>query len=532
MQATIYNLAGEEVEKIDLDDAIFGIEPNHAVIHQAVLRQQANARRGTHDTKTRADVSGGGKKPWRQKGTGRARQGSNRSPQWRHGGMVFGPHPRSYEKDMPRKMRRLAIRGVLSGKMTDGQLVLVDSFDTLEPRTKSMVDALTSLQIGDKKALIFTTGTEGNLHLAAGNLPNVKMQSAHLLSIVDMLNHDVVVLPKASLDVVVSILGNTGGRTKLTLRGVAAKPATKDTAAKASVTAAVTKKAAPTAKAAPAKKEPVEAAPAVPAAEAAPADAKPEAAKRKPATKAPATIIAGNVVISNVHYKDEEYVEIRNDNDLPVDLTGWIVRDKNDADQLFTFAEGTELKPGSTTKVFTAPGHKQSFESKRPIWNDKGDVVELLSADGKVVSTFAYGSYAEGETAPAAASKSKPAAVARPDKVVISTVHYKDEEYVELRNDNDLSIDLTGWVIRDKNDADQAFTFSEGTELKGGSTTKVFTAPGHKQSFESKRPIWNDKGDVAELLSADGKVISTFAYGSYAEDAGDSETTKGEGSKK
>ena len=326
---------------------------------------------------------------------------------------------------MPRKMRHLAIRGVLSGKVADGQLVLVDGFDTLEPRTKSMVDALTSLQIGDKKALIFTTGAEGNLHLAAGNLPNVKMQSAHLLSIVDMLNHDVVVLPKASLDVVVSILGNTGGRTKLALRGVTAKPATNGAEAKANVTAAVTKKAAPAAKAAPTKKEPVEAAPAASTVEVASAEVKPEAAKRKPATKAPATIIAGNVVISNVHYKDEEYVELRNDNDLPVDLTGWIVRDKNNTDQSFTFAEGTELKPGSTTKVFTAPGHKQSFESKRPIWNDKGDVVELLTADGKVVSTFAYGSYAEGETAPAAA-KSKPIAVAVPEKVVISNVHYKD----------------------------------------------------------------------------------------------------------
>jgi large subunit ribosomal protein L4 len=398
VQATIYNLAGEEVEKIELDEAIFGIEPNHAVIHQAVVRQQANARRGTHDTKTRADVSGGGKKPWRQKGTGRARQGSNRSPQWRHGGVVFGPHPRSYEKDMPRKMRRLAIRGVLSGKMADGQLVLVDGFDTLEPRTKSMVDALTSLQIGDKKALIFTTGTEGNLRLAAGNLPNVKMQSAHLLSIEDMLNHDVVVLPKASLDVVVSILGNTGGRTKLTLRNIATK------GTEASATAPVTKKAAPAAKpapkAAPAKKAPVEAAAnAAPAVEEAPAETKPTAAKRKASAKGgsetPGNILPGNVVISTVHYKDEEYVELRNENDLPVDLTGWVLRDKNDADQSFTFAEGTELKPGSTTKVFTSPNHKQSFESKRPIWNDKGDVAELLNSDGKVVSTFAYGSYAE-----------------------------------------------------------------------------------------------------------------------------------------
>ena len=179
MQATIYNLAGKEVEQIDLDDAIFGVTPNHAVIQQAVLRQQANARQGTHDTKTRADVSGGGKKPWRQKGTGRARQGSTRSPQWRHGGVVFGPHPRSYEKDMPRKMRRLAIRGVLSGKLADGQLMIVDSFETLEPRTKSMVNVLKSLNIGEKKTLIFTTGDGATLKQAAGNLPHVKMIDAH-----------------------------------------------------------------------------------------------------------------------------------------------------------------------------------------------------------------------------------------------------------------------------------------------------------------------------------------------------------------
>lgn len=423
MQATIYNLAGEEVEKIELDEAIFGVTPNHAVIHQAVLRQQANARRGTHDTKTRADVSGGGKKPWRQKGTGRARQGSNRSPQWRHGGVVFGPHPRSYEKDMPRKMRRLAIRGVLSGKLADGQLVLIDGFEAIEPRTKSMVEALNSLNIGDKKALIFTTGTEANLRLAAGNLSNVKMQSAHLLSIVDMLNHDVVVMPKASLDVVVGILGNTGGRTKLVLRGMAAttateKPSTNGTGAKASVTAPAAAKATPKAapKAAPAIKATVEtpeeasaasapaatkATPAVAAIEETTSETKPAASKRKAASKGkeesdvPATIVKGNVVISTVHYKGDEYVELRNDYDLPVDLTGWVLRDKNDEGQSFTFSEGTGLKPGSTTKVYTAPGHKQSFESKRPIWNDTGDVAELLSADGTVISTFAYGSYAE-----------------------------------------------------------------------------------------------------------------------------------------
>src|SRR6202023_2037474 len=114
-------------------------DPTLPVLHQVVTAQLAAARAGTQSTKPRADVRGGGKKPWRQKGTGRARQGSTRSPQWRHGGVVFGPHPRSYEQDMPRKMRRLAIRGVLSGKLADGQLVLVDNFDALEPRTKAMV---------------------------------------------------------------------------------------------------------------------------------------------------------------------------------------------------------------------------------------------------------------------------------------------------------------------------------------------------------------------------------------------------------
>jgi large subunit ribosomal protein L4 len=219
VQATIYNLAGESVGTVELDETIFGVTPNHGVIHQAVLRQQANARQGTHSTKTRAFVSGGGKKPWRQKGTGRARQGSTRSPQWRHGGVVFGPHPRSYDQDMPRKMRRLAIRGVLSGKVADGQLVLVDSFENLEPRTKAMMAALTALNIGEKKALIFTTGEDTVLRKAAGNLPNVSMLSAHLLSVVDMLKTEYVVMPRAALDVVTSILGTTGGRRKLVMRG-------------------------------------------------------------------------------------------------------------------------------------------------------------------------------------------------------------------------------------------------------------------------------------------------------------------------
>jgi large subunit ribosomal protein L4 len=430
VQATIYNLAGEEVEKIDLDDAIFGVTPNHAVIQQAVLRQQANARQGTHDTKTRADVRGGGKKPWRQKGTGRARQGSTRSPQWRHGGIVFGPHPRSYEQDMPRKMRRLAIRGVLSGKLADGELMIVDSFETLEPRTKAMTGALTNLNLADKKTLIFTTGEETTLKMAAGNLPNVKMLSAHLLSIVDMLKHDVVVIPRAALDVVTGILGNTGGRRKLTLRGVAA-PAIPAAAPKSTGKKAAPAKAEAKAEVAevaevaekPARKPARAAASAETKAEAAPATETAEAevkAESKPARKSPAkaeakaetkseakaeakseakparkpTIAKGSIKIGNVHYEGDEHVEVQNTNDFPVDITGYVLRDKNDADQAFTFPEGAELNPGGHVTVFTAPGHRYTFDSKRPIWNDKGDEIELLDASGKVVATYAYGSYA------------------------------------------------------------------------------------------------------------------------------------------
>jgi large subunit ribosomal protein L4 len=434
VQATIYNLEGQEVEKIELSDAIFGITPNHAIIQQAVLRQQANARQGTHDTKTRADVSGGGKKPWRQKGTGRARQGSTRSPQWRHGGVVFGPHPRSYEQDMPRKMRHLAIRGVLSGKLADGQLVLVDSFETLEPRTRAMVSALESLNIGGRKVLIFTTGEETSLKMAAGNLQHVTTQSAHMLSIVDMLKNDVVVMPRAALDVVTGILGNSGGRRKLVLKGHAApasekaaeeatKPApaaAKSPAAKAEEAEAESKPAAESAAKADAKPEEkteekaeqkaetarprgkAEAAEAAEAAETAEAtETAKDAEAEKPAKAAESrpTIKAGTVQIAKVHVEGDEYVELQNTNDFPADISGYVLRDKNNEAQSFTFPEAAELNPGGKLTVFTAPGHRYSFESKRPIWNDKGDEAELLDASGKVVSTYSYGSYAEDEDA-------------------------------------------------------------------------------------------------------------------------------------
>lgn len=230
MQATIYNLKGETLDTVDLNDAIYGIEPNIAVVHQAVLRQQANARLGTHNTLTRADVHGGGRKPWRQKGTGRARQGSTRSPQWRHGGVVFGPHPRSYEQQLPRKMRRLAMRSVLSAKAADGQILIVDSLETQEPRTKAMVTTLAALNLADRRVLIMTPNRLDNLELAAGNLPRVRTMRTAYLSLVAMLKAEVLLLDRASLDVIESILGQTGGRNS---RPINAMEVTEDEAAAA-----------------------------------------------------------------------------------------------------------------------------------------------------------------------------------------------------------------------------------------------------------------------------------------------------------
>ena len=275
MEAKIYNLAGEEAGSIELDDAIFGITPNLAVIQQAVLRQQANARQGTHETKTRAQVRGGGRKPWRQKGTGRARQGSNRSPQWTHGGVVFGPHVRSYEQDMPRKMRRLAVRGVLSAKLADGQLVLVESFEEIEPRTKAMLEFLGKMNVGSESALIMVAGEEDNLKRAAGNIPRVTLQPASYLSIVDMLKHEFIIMPRASVELVQTILGSQGGRRKLSLTR-------DDSAAKAKATTKAKKEApakteADTEKEAPAKPE-------VPA--------KPETAPKRRTKKAETTMSA------------------------------------------------------------------------------------------------------------------------------------------------------------------------------------------------------------------------------------------------
>jgi len=206
MLLPVYNMVGEKVGETELADEIFSVPINEAVMHQALLRQLANARLGTHKTKKRGEVSGGGRKPWRQKGTGRARQGSIRSPQWRKGGTVFGPQPRSYRQKMPRKMRRLAVRSALSVKATAEQIILLDTLRMEESRTKQMLSLLDSLGIQDS-ALILLSKKDEAVERSARNVPEVKTLRANYLNIRDILGYDHLVLPLEALEVVEAIWG-------------------------------------------------------------------------------------------------------------------------------------------------------------------------------------------------------------------------------------------------------------------------------------------------------------------------------------
>jgi large subunit ribosomal protein L4 len=207
MQISVRNMAGETVGEIELRDDIFGVPVNVPVMHQAFVRQQANARLGTHKTKTRGEVRGGGRKPWRQKGTGRARHGSIREPQWRGGGIVFGPRPRSYRKKMPRKMRRLAYKSALSVKAGEGQIIILDDLQMPVPKTREMVSVLEAL-VGDSSALILLPGENVNVEKSANNLPNVKTLRANYLNIRDLLSYDYLLVPLGALEIIEIILGD------------------------------------------------------------------------------------------------------------------------------------------------------------------------------------------------------------------------------------------------------------------------------------------------------------------------------------
>ena len=198
MRADVVDLQGGVLRSIDLDDRVFGIPPNAAVVHQAVVAQQANARQGTADTKTRGEVAGGGKKPYRQKGTGYARQGSTRAPHYRKGGVVFGPHPRSFQKAMPRKMRRLAMRSVLSARLAEEALTVVERFELAEPRTRALLQTLSGLGADDGAVIVLGERSDPVLR-AAKNLERVHVVTPNGLNLLDLLRLPRVVLTESAV---------------------------------------------------------------------------------------------------------------------------------------------------------------------------------------------------------------------------------------------------------------------------------------------------------------------------------------------
>ena len=190
----VYDLNGKKVSDIELAENVFGIEPNENIVHSALVNYLANQRQGTQSTKTRAEVSGGGRKPWRQKGTGRARQGSTRAPQWIKGGIALGPKPRSYRYTVNKKERRLAIRSVLSSKVLEKELTVLDKIELKEIKTKSMVKALSALKL-EGKTLIVLPENNTNVVMSARNIEGVKTISANNINVFDLLKYNNLVLP-------------------------------------------------------------------------------------------------------------------------------------------------------------------------------------------------------------------------------------------------------------------------------------------------------------------------------------------------
>ena len=189
----VYNVEGKKVKTVDLKEEIFGIEPNEAVVHSVLVNYLANQRQGTQSTKTRAEVRGGGRKPWRQKGTGRARQGSIRAPQWIKGGIALGPKPRSYKYRVNRKEKQLAIKSLLSSKVLENDLVVVDKFDFKEIKTKQMVNAMKNLKVEGKTFVVLPASNE-NVQKSARNIENVKTGSVNTINVYDLLKYKKLIL--------------------------------------------------------------------------------------------------------------------------------------------------------------------------------------------------------------------------------------------------------------------------------------------------------------------------------------------------
>jgi len=199
-KANVFNMAGQQVGEIELSEAVFGIEPNQAVVHEVVKNHLANCRQGTQSALTRAEVSGGGKKPWRQKGTGHARQGATRAPQWTHGGIVFAPKPRSYRYTVNKKVKRLALKSALSAKAAEGSLLVVDEIKLPEIKTKAMQQFLDAVKA--TKAVVITPEVNDNVVKSARNIPGVVTTTANILSVYDIVNAKQLVIDKAALAII------------------------------------------------------------------------------------------------------------------------------------------------------------------------------------------------------------------------------------------------------------------------------------------------------------------------------------------
>lgn len=198
-QVTLVDMTGKSVGEVTLSDAIFGITPNKTVMHAAVVNYLANQRQGTQSTKTRTEVSGGGRKPWKQKGTGRARQGSTRSPQWTHGGIALGPKPRDYSYTLPKKVKRLALKSAFSTKVLDNEIIVVDNISVEGFKTKAVADMLSKLGV-NKKALIVMPELDTKFVKSAANIPGVKTALVNTINVYDILNCDTFIVAKGALE--------------------------------------------------------------------------------------------------------------------------------------------------------------------------------------------------------------------------------------------------------------------------------------------------------------------------------------------
>ena len=208
MNLPLKDMAGKQVGEIEVSDAVFAAPVNKHVMHQALMRQLSNARLGTHKTKTRGEVAGGGRKPFRQKGTGRARQGSTRAPNWIGGGTVFGPTPRKYIKHLPKKMFHAALRSALTAKIAAGQIVVVDNFDVTEPKTKVIVGMLKALELNSASVLLVIPEKNEGVQRSANNLANVKTLLSGYLNIRDVLGYDTLLFSKSAVESVENWLGS------------------------------------------------------------------------------------------------------------------------------------------------------------------------------------------------------------------------------------------------------------------------------------------------------------------------------------